>query len=55
MSSKIGAITLIVIGLFFLLSNLDVLPMREVKAILKDWWPAILIIVGVLQLKKGSL
>ncbi len=52
MRTNIGAIILIVLGLVLLLSNLGFLPMREVKAILKDWWPLILIIVGALQLRK---
>lgn len=52
MPANIGAILLIAIGVFFLLSNLDLLPMREVKAILKDWWPVLLIIVGIIQLRK---
>ena len=52
MSSRIGAITLIVVGVIFLLSNLNVLPFYQVKALLKDWWPVALIVAGILQLKK---
>lgn len=52
MGSQIIPILLIVIGTFFLLSNLDFLPMGQVKAILREWWPLILIIVGLLQLRK---
>lgn len=52
MRSQILPIILIVTGAFFLLSNLDFLPMSEVKAILRDWWPLILILVGVLQLRR---
>lgn len=52
MGSQIFPIILIVIGTFFLLSNLDFLPMGQVKAILREWWPLILIVVGVLQLRR---
>lgn len=48
--SRFGSIVLIVIGLFFLLHNLDVLSFRVVGELLRTWWPAILIVVGVLGL-----
>ena len=52
MKSQIFPIALIVVGAFFLLSNLDFIPMGEVKAILREWWPVILIVVGIMQLKR---
>ncbi len=52
MKGQVFPITLIVVGAFFLLSNLDFIPMGEVKAILREWWPLILIIVGVMQLRR---
>ncbi len=45
-----AAYILIVLGLIFLLSNLGWLP-RHVMA---QWWPLILIIVGVLMLIRRS-
>ena len=52
MKSQIFPIALIVVGAFFLLSNLDFIPMGKVKAILREWWPLLLIIAGVMQLRK---
>ncbi|WP_167331678.1 LiaI-LiaF-like domain-containing protein [Desulfogranum mediterraneum] len=51
MRGKLIPILLIVVGTFFLLSNLDFLPMGQIRAILREWWPLILIVVGVLQLR----
>lgn len=42
-----GAIVLIAIGVIFLLINLDVLPVVQLRALLAQWWPLILILVGV--------
>ncbi|GAA5158115.1 LiaI-LiaF-like domain-containing protein [Viridibacterium curvum] len=50
MQSRFGSIALIVIGLFFLLHNLDILSFRYLGEILRTWWPAILIVVGALGL-----
>lgn len=52
MRSKNGAIILIVLGVIFLLSNLDILPLGDIKSLLRQWWPLILIIVGVIHLRK---
>jgi hypothetical protein len=46
--SSIGAIVLIVLGVLFLMSNLGMLP--GFHAVLRQWWPLILIIVGVSML-----
>lgn len=45
--SRTGAFVLILIGVIFLLINLGVLPVAELKALLAQWWPLILILVGV--------
>jgi cell wall-active antibiotic response 4TMS protein YvqF len=48
--SRTGAFILILIGVVFLLINLGVLPVRELKALLAQWWPLILIVVGASML-----
>jgi uncharacterized integral membrane protein len=48
--SRFGSIVLIVIGLIFLLHNLNILSFRYLGELLRTWWPAILILVGVLGL-----
>jgi ABC-type nickel/cobalt efflux system permease component RcnA len=48
--SRFGAIALILVGSIFLLINLGVLPVRELKALLAQWWPLILILLGVWML-----
>ena len=48
--SRFGAIVLIVVGGIFLLVNLGILPIAEIKALLAQWWPLILIATGVWQL-----
>jgi hypothetical protein len=45
--SRTGAFVLILIGVIFLLINLGVLPVAELKALLAQWWPLILIVIGV--------
>ena len=55
--SRIGAFVLILIGVVFLLINLGVLPVAELRELLAKWWPLILIIVGVMLLgrpRKGD-
>lgn len=51
MKKSIGPILLIIIGIVLLLSNLNILPMGELKALFKQWWPILLIIIGVIQLR----
>jgi Domain of unknown function (DUF5668) len=46
--SRAGAIILIVLGAIFLLSNLGLLP--RLGPLLAQWWPLILIVVGVSML-----
>jgi hypothetical protein len=46
--SKIGALILIVLGVLFLLGNLGLIP--RLGPLLAQWWPVILILVGVVLL-----
>lgn len=52
MKASIGPILLIVVGALLLLANLDLIQLGELRVILKKWWPALLIVVGVLQLRR---
>ena len=45
MKPRIGAVILIVLGVLFLLSNLGMLP--RLGPLFAQWWPLILIAVGV--------
>ena len=45
--SRTGAYILILIGGIFLLVNLGVLPIAELRQLLAQWWPLILIAIGV--------
>ena len=49
-SSRFGAIVLILIGGVFLLINLGILPVAQLKALLAQWWPLILIVIGLWML-----
>jgi len=44
--SRAGAYVLILIGTIFLLINLGVLPVAELRLLLAQWWPLILIAIG---------
>ena len=44
--SGTGAYLLIFIGAVFLLINLGVLPVAELRQLLATWWPLILIVIG---------
>lgn len=46
MKGNIAAIVLVLVGTFFLLSNLGLLNISFVE-MFKTWWPVILILVGV--------
>ena len=54
MRASIGPILLIVVGSLLLLSNLGLIHLGQLKAVLKEWWPALLIVIGLLQLWKGK-
>ena len=45
-------VVLIVVGGLLLLSNLGILPLGELKALVGTWWPLILILIGVTSLLK---
>jgi uncharacterized integral membrane protein len=47
MRLHIGAVILILLGVIFLLINLDIAPAAELKRLPAQWWPLLLIIVGV--------
>ena len=51
MKKNFGPILLIVIGVLLLFSNLGILPLGQLKNLVKQWWPLLLIIVGVIQLR----
>lgn len=46
MKGHFGAIALVVVGVFFLLSNLGLLNVN-IAELLRTWWPAILIALGL--------
>jgi len=50
--SAIGAYILIGLGIIFLLSNLGWIP--PIRSLIAQWWPIILIIVGILLLTRRS-
>ena len=50
--SRTGAIALIIVGGLFLLSNLGWIP--QLGPLLHQWWPLILIIIGVVMLVRRS-
>ncbi|WP_167528825.1 LiaI-LiaF-like domain-containing protein [Desulfopila sp. IMCC35008] len=54
MRASVGPILLIVVGALLLLSNLGLVHLGQLKSVLKQWWPALLILIGILQLRKGS-
>ena len=47
MRLHIGAAILILLGVIFLLINLDIAPAVELKRLPPQWWPLLLIAVGV--------
>ncbi len=49
-SGKVGAVVMIVIGVLFLLGNLGWIP--QLGPLLRQWWPVILIALGVWMLVK---
>lgn len=50
--SNFGAWLLIGLGIYFLLSKLDLIP--NLIPLMFDWWPVILIVVGVSMLVRRS-
>ncbi|MBC7802976.1 MAG: hypothetical protein H7Y16_03785 [Candidatus Parcubacteria bacterium] len=45
--SRTGAYVLILIGVIFLMVNLGVLPIADLRVLLSKWWPLILIVAGI--------
>lgn len=52
MRVSVGPILLIVVGALLLLSNLGLVHLGQLKVVLKAWWPALLILIGILQLRR---
>lgn len=50
LKSRTGALVLIIVGTLFLLSNLGWIP--RLGPLLHQWWPLVLIVIGVLMLVK---
>jgi len=50
--ARVGAYILIGLGIIFLLSNLGWIP--RIRPLMAQWWPLILIIVGILLLTRRS-
>lgn len=50
--SRTRAFILIIVGVLFLLSNLGLVP--QLGPLLRQWWPLILIVVGVVMLVQRS-
>ncbi|MCX7042806.1 MAG: DUF5668 domain-containing protein [Gammaproteobacteria bacterium] len=50
--SNVGAYVLIALGIYFLLSKLDLIP--NLIPLLFDWWPVALIVIGVSMLVRRS-
>jgi len=51
-SSYIPGIILIVIGSYFLLEKRNLIP--NIGPLMRDWWPVILIVIGVILLVRRS-
>jgi hypothetical protein len=49
-NSGFGAVVLILVGCVFLLINLGILPVVQLRALLAQWWPVIPIALGVRML-----
>ncbi len=47
MRLRTGAVILVLLGILFLLINLDIAPAERVKELLTRWWPLLLIVVGI--------
>ena len=53
MKGNVAAIVLIVLGVFFLLTNLGLINV-SLAELLKTWWPLILIALGVAMIIKRT-
>lgn len=52
MRLNFGPILLIAVGSVLLLSNLGLIQIGQLKELMKQWWPALLIIIGLFQLRR---
>lgn len=50
--SNVGAYVLIALGIYFLLSKLELIP--NLIPLLFEWWPVALIVIGVSMLVRRS-
>jgi len=48
--SIVWPVVLIVLGLLFLAHNFDFIQWRQLRELLRNWWPLILIALGISQL-----
>lgn len=53
MRLSVGPILLIATGAVLLLTNLGLINIGQLKELFKVWWPVLLIIAGLLQLKRS--
>jgi hypothetical protein len=53
MRIKISPLLLIITGALLLSCNLGILHLGTLKHIIWTWWPAVLIVAGILLLKNG--
>lgn len=53
MKVSIGPILLIVTGAVLLLTNLGLINIGQLKELFKVWWPVLLILAGLLQLRRS--
>ena len=53
MRISIGPILLIATGAVLLLTNLGLLNIGQLKELLRVWWPVLLIVAGLLQLRRS--
>ena len=51
-NSYVAPIVLILLGTYFLLEKQHLIP--SIGPLFRDWWPAILIVIGVLMLVRRS-
>jgi hypothetical protein len=51
MRRSVGPIILIIAGALLLLSNLGLIHLGQLKEVLRQWWPVLLILIGIFQLR----
>ena len=53
--SHAGSIILIVVGAILLLVNLGIVPAAELKALFAQWWPLLLVVIGVWRIAQSRI